>query len=319
MELKAFVEKCKEEGHFIEIFNSGNYDRFRTSGGAKQEDLAISLSHLYDRKATNDQFETDIDRTWADRKEKKPFLFNGSKFRLHGVNNEDGDAAVTLLLGQTCYKDYVCTNMKNSHWGFLRDYGKREYANEHACFSDALGVGSVVETSDSKLIFIRRSHQVYEDPGHLDTPGGHAEPSEVKLTNKQTENKMVVDIDDMNSKAVVYELFHSIVREVRDEVNIPEEYISWPLLTGIYRNHRTGQKPGVCFRIRCSLKGEEIQEFYHQGGLEAYESSELLLVDLAEFHRGITSSQVKELFRDLTPGCKACLYFYFNLQTSITA
>ena len=24
MELKAFVEKCKDEGHFIEIFNSGN-------------------------------------------------------------------------------------------------------------------------------------------------------------------------------------------------------------------------------------------------------------------------------------------------------
>ena len=84
---------------------------------------------------------------------------------------------MTLLLGQTCYRDYVCTNMNNSQRIFLNEFGKSEYANEHACFSDALGVGSVVETSDSKLVFIRRSHQVYEDPGRLDTPGGHAEPS----------------------------------------------------------------------------------------------------------------------------------------------
>ena len=176
MELKAFVEKCKDEGHFIEIFNSGNHDRLCWNGGAKQEDLAISLSHHYDRMAADDQFEASIEKTWTDLKEKNPFLFNGSKFRLHGVRNEAGDS-VSLLLGQTCYRDYVCTNMNDKHWRFLRDYGKREYVNEHACFSDALGVGSVVETSDSKLIFIRRSHQVYEDPGHLDTPGGHAEPS----------------------------------------------------------------------------------------------------------------------------------------------
>ena len=45
MELKAFVEKCKDEGHFIEIFNSGNHDRLCWNGGAKEEDLAISLSH----------------------------------------------------------------------------------------------------------------------------------------------------------------------------------------------------------------------------------------------------------------------------------
>lgn len=42
---------------------------------------------------------------------------------------------------------------------------------------------------------------------------------EVKKTNKQTVNKNVVDIEDMDGKAVVYELFHSIVREVRDEVS----------------------------------------------------------------------------------------------------
>ena len=176
MDFKAFVEKCRDEGHFTEIFNSGHYESFSSCGGTKDASVTVLLSHDYDRKPSSEQFEAEIETTWAFRKEKSPFLFNGSKFRLHGVSHEEGKP-VTLHLGQTCYRDYVCTNMNNGHWGFLSDYGKREYANEHACFSDALGVGSIVETSDNKLVFIRRSHQVYEDPGHLDTPGGHAEPN----------------------------------------------------------------------------------------------------------------------------------------------
>lgn len=313
--MKAFVEKCRDEGHFTEIFNSGNHENLFSAGGAKDADVAIFLSHNYDRKLSSEEFESEIENTWALRKEKNPFLFNGSKFRLHGVTHEEGKP-VTLLLGQTCYKDYICTNMNKDHWGFLSDYGKREYANECACFSDAFGVGSIVETNDNKLVFIRRSHQVYEDPGHLDTPGGHAEPSEVKLQNAKSNKNSLVDLDDMEEKAVVYELFHSIVREVRDEVNIPEKYLDWPLLLGIQRNHTTGNRPGACFKIRCSLSGEEIKQFYNKGGPEAYESSELLLVDLTEFQKGMSSTQVQELFKDLTPGCKACLYFYFNIQTN---
>jgi len=315
MELKAFVEKCRDEGKFTEIFNSGNYESFSSCGGAEDTKVAILLSHDYDRKPSSEEFEAEIERTWAIRKDKNPFLFNGLKFRLYAVSHEEGKPVI-LHLGQTCYKDYVCTNMNNDHWGFLSDYGKREYANERACFSDALGVGSIVETSDNKLVFIRRSHQVYEDPGHLDTPGGHAEPSEVKLQNGKPDKNSVVDIDDMDDKAVVYEFFHSIVREVRDEVNIPEESLNWPLLLGIQRNHTTGKRPGACFRIKCSLSGDEIRQLYNKGGPEAYESSELLLVDLAEFQKGMSSSQVKELYKDLTPGCKACLYFYFNLHTN---
>ena len=51
---------------------------------------------------------------------------------------------------------------------------------------------------------------------------------EVKQTNKQTMN----NIEDMDGEAVVYELFHSIVWEVRDEVSfILNKYIfSFPTL-----------------------------------------------------------------------------------------
>ena len=42
---------------------------------------------------------------------------------------------------------------------------------------------------------------------------------EVKLQYGKFDKKRSVDLDDMDEKAVVYELFHSIVREVRDEVS----------------------------------------------------------------------------------------------------
>ena len=172
---KILVSHFKTEGLFTEIFNSGNVKSFSTGGGTKDANVAVCLSHNHDRRPANHQFETEVEQTWNVRRKQCPNLYNGSKFRLHGVRCSEG-SVVTLLLGKTCYKDYVCTNMNSQSWQFLGDFGKREHGNEHACFSDALGVGAIVESSDNKLVFIRRSHHVYEAPGQIDTPGGHAEP-----------------------------------------------------------------------------------------------------------------------------------------------
>lgn len=42
---------------------------------------------------------------------------------------------------------------------------------------------------------------------------------EVKLHDGKPDKNSSVDLDDMEEKAVVHEFFHSIVREVRDEVS----------------------------------------------------------------------------------------------------
>ena len=42
----------------------------------------------------------------------------------------------------------------------------------------------------------------------------------MKQTSKQLSDKNPVDLEEMDEKAVTYELFHSIVREVRDEVGL---------------------------------------------------------------------------------------------------
>lgn len=80
MELKAFVEKCKDEGHFIEIFNSGNHHRLCSNGGVKEEDLAISLSHHYEGMAANDQFEASIEKRGLILRRKIPSFSTAPNF-----------------------------------------------------------------------------------------------------------------------------------------------------------------------------------------------------------------------------------------------
>ena len=41
----------------------------------------------------------------------------------------------------------------------------------------------------------------------------------MKLQDCKPDKNSSVDLDDMEERAVVHELFHSIVREVRDEVS----------------------------------------------------------------------------------------------------
>ncbi|KAK3750013.1 hypothetical protein QZH41_008658, partial [Actinostola sp. cb2023] len=84
----------------------------------------------------------------------------------------------------------------------------------------------------------------------------------------------------MDPKKVVHELFHCIAKEVRDEVNLPLESLSWPTLLGILRNQRSSGRPEMCFFIRCSLTSKEIQAYYDEGGPEAYESSEVAFIGM---------------------------------------
>nr|GLL32126.1 nudix hydrolase 9 [Ipomoea trifida] len=42
--------------------------------------------------------------------------------------------------------------------------------------SSPLGNGAIVETSDKKILVLRRSNRVGEFPGYLVFPGGHPEP-----------------------------------------------------------------------------------------------------------------------------------------------
>ena len=50
-------------------------------------------------------------------------------------------------------------------------------------------------------------------------------------TSEQLSGKNLVDLEEMDEKAVTYELFHSIVREVRDEVGLINSSPFVPILS----------------------------------------------------------------------------------------
>jgi len=215
-----------------------------------------------------------METLWQSKVKENNRLFNQSKFRFESASNTD--SKINLILGVTDYKETFCTNHLPSS-DHIRQYGADNYNDKHACFGDALGVGGVVVTSDGFLVLQKRSDWVAESKGCYDTPGGHAEPEE--LLKKFNANSDPYRSDPkLFGDEVVYEIFHSIVREVRDEVNIPESSLSWPVLLGINRNKTYGYKPGMIFYLTCSLCKAEVERLYLQGGLETDESTEIKFI-----------------------------------------
>ena len=132
----------------------------------------------YNRKISP-AHETNIDTIWANRCQKNPHLYNGSKFRFHSIVQDDNQN-VTFHLGLTGYKEFIGTNWADEAKGLL-EQGKKDHGNSQAYMSDALGVGTFVQTSDDHVMFIRRSQNVGEAQGLWDIPGGHPEPEVSKI------------------------------------------------------------------------------------------------------------------------------------------
>ncbi|XP_077864685.1 uridine diphosphate glucose pyrophosphatase NUDT22-like, partial [Saccoglossus kowalevskii] len=81
-------------------------------------------------------------------------------------------------------------------------------------------------------------------------------------------------------EAVVEEMFDSIIREVRDEINIPRMALSEPQLLGVVGNVASAGRLGLDFFMRCSLTAREVTDLYCAGGPEAEESTNMKLVPL---------------------------------------
>lgn len=141
--------------------------------------LKVRLSSDFNRRTLPSEYENTIDELWANRMQENPKLWNGTKFRIDSVEQQ-GNTPV-FKLGLSDYKDFICTNW-SPNARLYHDLGEKNYANPQAYMSDALGVGSLVETSDGFMILLRRSAHVGEAVGLWDIPGGHPEP-QVCLTD----------------------------------------------------------------------------------------------------------------------------------------
>ncbi|MBN3302401.1 NUD22 pyrophosphatase, partial [Amia calva] len=176
--------------------------------------------------------------------------------RRRGEEEEDEKegAVLTLCLGLTCYRDFLGTNWSEGARG-LRARGQTQYGDPLALLAQPLGVGGVVITGDGGVVFLRRSQRVGEAAGLIDIPGGHPEPTVVVPGVGEDS----VTLEQLSEEGVLKELFSSILNEIRDEVNIPLQYLSEPLLLGIALNHTSAGRPSAEFFISPPTTSESNQ------------------------------------------------------------
>ncbi|XP_046715836.1 uridine diphosphate glucose pyrophosphatase NUDT22 isoform X2 [Silurus meridionalis] len=223
-----------------------------------------------------------------------------------GEPEDEGTSAVMvrLQLGLTCYKDFLGTNWSQEAVN-LQKRGQLELGDPQALLAQPLGVGAVLLTSDEQVVMLRRSQRVAEAAGLLDIPGGHPEPKAV--CQGMSEEGISIELLQGCEKAVVAEIFSSICAEVRDEVNVPLDFLSAPVLMGIALNHTSAGRPSAEFFIRCSLTEEEVKEFYWRGGPEAHESTDIVFLSKSEMLQLDVKSP---LWSELCPSAKGAVLLY---------
>ncbi|XP_069036701.1 uridine diphosphate glucose pyrophosphatase NUDT22 [Lepisosteus oculatus] len=275
--------------------------------GLREGQVQVELSPRYNRQSFP-ALEVRIAELWSQRVAREPWLFNGAKFRLHAASLRDrGDPgqaapALSLLLGLTCYRDFLGTNW-SAEAQALRSRGAAELGDPLAFLAQPLGVGGVVVTADGLVVFLRRSLKVGEAPGLIDIPGGHPEPKTVAPEVSEDS----ITVEQLCGRRVVRELFSSVLTEIRDEVNVPLACLSEPVLLGIALNHTSAGRPSAEFYIRCTLTSADVRELYWQGGPEAQESTNIVFIGREEVLRLDTSAP---LWSELCPSAKGAVLLY---------
>ena len=292
--LKGFKKKRTKKM----AFKSNEFELIWQSSHGKaveKDKVVLVIDNTHDARCP-DTLQTQINALWTSRKENNPEvrLFNALKFRLAGVTTEDSSLA--LHIGTTDYKSFVGTH-------YLDEKALRTAidSNDHDPFmSHALGIESLVVTSDGFVVLIRRSEHVAEYPNFYCGPGGHAEPGKVlDMTLAQQDCADIAEITKKlqnHSDAVLSELFASPVDEVVDELGVPRDSLTLNGLIGVARNTRTRGKPDLLFLIRCALSSKEVAGIYDKGEMaEKFESTRLLCVpcaDKAELQRMIDDDEI---------------------------
>uniref|UniRef100_G3PXW8 Nudix (nucleoside diphosphate linked moiety X)-type motif 22 n=1 Tax=Gasterosteus aculeatus TaxID=69293 RepID=G3PXW8_GASAC len=316
--------------------------------GLLESQVQAELSDRFNRQ-TDPTVEHQIEEVWTERVSKEPWLFNGSKFRLHSfrlassssaspkhpagthrphaavlsgsaerngpVSSQESDdqkaaPLLTLRLGLTCYKDYLGTNWSRRA-AELRRRGEVEFGDPRALLAQPLGVGGVLCTDDGQVVLIRRSQRVAEAGGLLDIPGGHPEPKAVceRLGRRVREEQIGVHM--MQPRPVVSELFSSVCAEIRDEVNVPLSCLGAPVLMGVALNHTSAGRPSAEFYVSCSLTSDEVRRLYRKGGAEASESTDIIFLCKTEV---LQLDRRSPLWSELCPSAKGAVLLYQTVK-----
>lgn len=273
---------------------------FRPPSPLSQDAIHVEIKSENNRHPLPPHLEQDIAGIWKERQKANLKLWNGSKFRLNKVESFPS-GKTTLSLGLTDYRDYLGTNWAPAA-DEIRTWGRDNFANSQAGFSDPLGVGALLITQDEDLVLIKRSHNCAEAQGKFDIPGGHPEPSEILADHEIGFSK--IDFKKLDPFSVVDEVFKSILKEIRDEVNIPLAALSPPLFLGVARNRHSAWRPSAEFLVRTKLSTSQVKTLYaHQTQAEAEESTDIAFINKQEL---LTSQERHPIWSHLAPSAKGC-------------
>uniref|UniRef100_A0A9I9D6Q7 Nudix hydrolase domain-containing protein n=1 Tax=Cucumis melo TaxID=3656 RepID=A0A9I9D6Q7_CUCME len=187
---------------------------------------------------------------------------------------EDSQSLVKEVVRMKILMTFVGTNLSPLWERFLVPSEDDSISCQHS--SSPLGNGAIVETSDGKIVLLKRSNNVGEFPGHFVFPGGHPEPQELGIESHD-DAKGFADPNTIDEK-LSQEMFNSIIREVVEEIGVPPESLCNPVFIGVSRRE-LNVRPAAFFFMKCSLDSLEIQKLY-TSAQDGYESTQLYTVPL---------------------------------------
>lgn len=241
-------------------------------GGVEEAHFEVQCSTANDRQPSNPEYEAHIDAIWKERVAVNPSLFDGTKFRFAGVH-QGTQTSTVLDLGITSYKYFLGTNCAVT-W----------HALDPVNLASPLGNAAIVETTDTKVVLLKRSQNVGECPDTIVCPGGHPEPEMVGIKSmaewKEIRGGKYVTSDW--SKQICHELFDAMVREVVEETGIPRSRLGTVKCIG-FTERVVNKRPDIIFHIPCSITANEVHHFYGEGPEHKFESTELITMDREEF------------------------------------
>ncbi|MCA9740268.1 MAG: hypothetical protein H6695_18810 [Deferribacteres bacterium] len=221
---------------------------------------------------------------WQRAQQSSKKLYNGKLVSLTGAEQVDGKLA--LYIYETCYRDQMFSNSKIAEW--------RETGQAHLS-ARGLGISTMVETSDARVMLIRRSEKVSEHAGFLDVIGGHVHP---------------VD----HAPNGIPDVFFAIEDEVRSELGVPVDCIVETICIGLLENSEW-LKPELAFVSRLDVASAEVKKFAIEAE-ERFEYSDLFAIGRS-FQQ--MDDFIKKHAAECTPSADGCLQIYRDhLQNSNT-
>jgi hypothetical protein len=273
----------------------------------REAECAVALEERY-RRQPHPPTEHRVGELWDAKLASNARLFNGTKFRLAGVEWQsrsvasdgggDGGRRLLLRLGLTDYREYVGTNLRpGAELTELMEAGRASHGGDaQACLSNALGVETMLLTADGAMVLLQRSGAVATHAGLYNGPSGHPEPSHVaggvELASQQPQPQQQ---QQQQQQAVLHELFDSVLQEIHQETNIPLDALEQPLLMGAMAE-LPSSKPDLLFLTVTSLSAKGVEEQFKRGAPDAWESDAMIVRDAT------THDAVRRVLEGQSPG-----------------